>query len=47
VTYCKRQKKYLAQIRFHLGYFKNEVDAAKAYDKAAKRLYKRFATPNF
>ena len=47
VTFCKRQNKWLAQIRFHLGYFSDEKLAARAYDKAAKRLYGKFATPNF
>ena len=30
-----------------LGYFKKEVDAAKAYDKAARRYRKEFARLNF
>jgi hypothetical protein len=31
----------------HLGFFKNEIDAAKAYDRAARRYHKHFACLNF
>jgi len=52
VWWDKQLKKYRAQIwfngnRLHLGYFKNQIDAAKAYDKAAKKYHGQFASPNF
>ena len=33
--------------RIHLGYFKDKITAARAYDAAAKKYYKQFARPNF
>jgi hypothetical protein len=52
IWYSKRKKKWRAAISLngktiHLGYFRNEIDAAKAYDKAAKKHYGEFAILNF
>jgi len=48
----KRLKKWAAQITcnkktHHLGYFADELDAARAYDRAANRYHGRFAALNF
>ncbi len=52
VDYDKKLNKWRARIRFNnvrilLGYFDNEIDAALAYDKAAKELHRDFAVLNF
>lgn len=52
VSIYKRDKLYHAAIcckgkTYHLGSFKNETEAAKAYDKKAKELFKEFACLNF
>jgi len=52
VCWKKQTRKWVARITFekkqiHLGYFKNEIDAAKAYDAAAKKYHKEFACLNF
>jgi len=52
VHWNKRLKKWAVQITcdkktHHLGYFTNEIDAAHAYDHAAKKFHADFANLNF
>ena len=49
---CKDRQKWYARIgykgrRINLGMFDNEIDAAKAYDEAARELYREYAHLNF
>lgn len=51
VNYCKKQDKFRARIginykRIHLGWFKTEIEAAKSYNKAAKKYFGKFAKLN-
>lgn len=51
VTFFKATKRWHAQIgkdgkRIHLGFFKDIVEAAKAYNKAATELHGEFASLN-
>ena len=52
VSFFKREKKWHARIqangkKIFLGIFKNEIDAAKAYDRAAIKYHRDFALLNF
>ena len=52
VSFSKRKQKWFAAIRVNgkktwLGYFDNEIDAARTYDVAARKYHKEFAMLNF
>ena len=52
VYWNKRRKKWHSQVRigstrFHLGFYKEEEEAGRAYDKKASELFGEFARLNF
>ena len=52
VSWNKQEKKWCAQIRIKglqtkIGFFEDEIEAAKSYDKAAKKHFGEFAYLNF
>ncbi|QGH72304.1 MAG: homing endonuclease [Podoviridae sp. ctg2L5] len=47
-----RKKKWASEItvnykKIHLGFFNDKIEAAKAYDEAAKKYYGEYAKTNF
>ena len=52
LTWYKSRSKWQVRVRHmdkthHVGYFHNEIDAAKAYDVKAKELHKDYGRLNF
>jgi hypothetical protein len=52
VSFDKRKRRWIAYInhngkKIFLGYFDSEIEAAKAYDAAAKKYHGEFARLNF
>lgn len=52
VSWIRREEKWVAQIETNgrgktLGYFDNPMDAAREYDRVAKKLFGEFARLNF
>lgn len=52
IYYHKHSKKWMVRVKYNgkvkfLGYFDNEIEAAKIYDNHAKELFGEFANLNF
>lgn len=52
VSWTRKYRVWVASIKanrkkIHIGHFHNEIDAAKAYDSAARKYFGEFASPNF
>ena len=47
VSWHRNYGKWVASGRLHLGYFDNEEDAARAYDRAISIIHGEFAVLNF